>query len=316
MLGNPRHRHPLFVLAFAFLLVRIAHSEPGHVFKPLTPDEQQAIRAAIPDHPRARPAKPRHVLIFYRTEGFVHASIPHANEALEELGERTGAYTAQTGEDLPSLDPAQLAHYDAIIFNNTTHLSLTDLAHRTALLAFVKSGKGIVGIHAASDSFYTWPEGQELLGGFFHSHPWGSGDTVAVKLDDPQSPINATFGGHGFWVKDEIYQIIGPYSRTRQHVLLSLDMSRPENARKPDELVRTDNDFPIAWIKQEGRGRVFYTSLGHNPEDYRTRGLLQHFLDGIQYALGDLPADATPTAKLKSPPQPALAPPTRHAINE
>jgi type 1 glutamine amidotransferase len=76
----------------------------------------------------------------------------------------------------------------------------------------------------------------------------------------------------------------------------------------PAQLVRDDNDFPIAWIKREGSGRVFYTSLGHNPEIYRTPQILQHYLDGIQFALGDLRADATPSAKLKQQPPAAPAP--------
>ena len=115
-------------------------------------------------------------------------------------------------------------------------------------------------------------------------------------------------GGHGFWVKGEIYQIDGPYSRARVHVLLSLDMVRPENARKPDQLVRDDNDLPIAWIKHQGQGRVFYTSLGHNSEIYRTPQILQHYLDGLQFTLGDLKADTTPSEMLKHAPAPAPAP--------
>lgn len=283
------------------------YAEPGHTFPPLTETERQTIRAAVPGRPRARPARPRRVLIFYRTEGYVHASIPFANEALKELGEVTGAYRADTSEDLAALSGPSLSQYDAIVFNNATHLSLPETA-RAALLAFVQGGKGVVGIHAASDSFYTWPEGQELLGGAFNSHPWTATDTVAVKIDDPESPLTAAFGGHGFWVKDEIYQIDGPYSRARVHELLSLDMARPENARKPEQLVRNDYDFPIAWIKHEGRGRVFYTSLGHNPEIYTTPQILQHYLDGLQFALGDLEADATPSRELKHPVAPALVP--------
>jgi type 1 glutamine amidotransferase len=284
-----------------------AHAEPGHTFAPLTAAERQAIRAAIPHRARARPARPRRVLIFYRTEGYVHASIPFANEALRLLGEATGAYQAQASEDLAALSRARLSAFDAVILNNATHLSLPP-EERNALLAFVESGKGLVGIHAASDSFYTWPEGQALLGGIFNSHPWTAADTVAVKLDDSDSPITAAFGGHGFWVKDEIYQIDGPYSREHVHVLLSLDMARPENARKPELIVRDDGDFPIAWIRHAGRGRVFYSSLGHNPEIYRTPQLLQHYLDGIQFALGDLAADATPSASLGRQPAVAGAP--------
>ena len=298
---------PAIGLAIALTLNAPAHSEPGHTFKSLTETERQAIRAAIPAQARARPARPRRLLIFYRTEGYVHGCIPFANEALTKLGETTGAYNADVSEDLDAFSEGRLTPYDAVVFNNTTHLSLAP-AQRAALLAFVTAGKGLVGIHAASDSFYTWPEGQALLGGVFNSHPWTANDTVAVKLDDPQSPLTAAFGGHGFWVKDEIYQIDGPYGRTHVRVVLSLDMSRPENARPRDQLVRDDNDFPIAWIKREGNGRVFYTSLGHNPEIYRTPQILQHYLDGIQFALGDLRADATASAKLRQQPLAAPAP--------
>jgi type 1 glutamine amidotransferase len=284
-----------------------ASAEPGHTFPPLSDAERQAIRAAIPQQARAAPTRPRRVLIFYRTEGYVHASIPYGNEALTQLGAVTGAYHAELSEDPDMFAQPRLRGYDAVVFNNSTHLWLT-AAQRTGLLGFLGAGKGLVGIHAASDSFYTWPEGQTLLGGIFNSHPWTAKDTVAVKLDDPASPLAAAFGGHGFWVKDEIYQIDGPYSRERVHVVMSLDMSRPENARKKEELVRDDGDFPIAWIRQEGKGRVFYSSLGHNPEIYRTPQILQHYLDGIQFALGDLKADATPSAKLARPPAAAPAP--------
>ena len=302
-----KNRIALLTLLLAGLPAGMEGAEPGHSFKPLSAAEQQAIRAAVPLHARAKPARARRVLIFYRTEGYVHASIPFGNEALRRLGEVPGAYSADASEDLEALSPGHLAAYDAVIFNNTTHLSLPP-PQRFALLAFVRSGKGLVGIHSASDSFYTWPEGQALLGGTFNSHPWTAEDTVAVKLDDPESPLTAAFGRRGFWVKDEIYQIAGPYSREHVHVLLSLDMSRPENARKPEQLVRDDQDFPVAWVKEEGKGRVFYSSLGHNAEIYRNPELLQHYLDGIQFALGDLRADATPSAGLKHPPTAALAP--------
>lgn len=308
------HRLTTFLgCSIMLALAAAGRAEPGHSFPALSSTELEAIRAALPARARAAPAKARRVLIFYRTEGYVHDSVPFANQALAELGSRTGAYHADLSEDPEILSPARLAPYDAIVLNNTTHLALSN-AQRAALLAFVRSGKGLAGIHAASDSFYTWPEGQSLLGGIFVSHPWTKDATVAVKIDDPRSPVTAAFDGHGFWVKDEIYQIDGPYSRGHVHVLLSLDMSRPENARPPDKLVRGDNDFPIAWIRREGHGRVFYCSLGHNPEIYSTREILQHYLDGIQFAIGDLRADATPTDELQAPPAAAPAPATPAAV--
>ena len=77
--------------------------------------------------------------------------------------------------------------------------------HREALMEFVKSGKGIIGIHGATDNFYNWPEAGEMMGGYFVGHPWNSGGTWAFKLDEPANPVNASFGGKGFKLSDEIY---------------------------------------------------------------------------------------------------------------
>lgn len=275
---------------------------------PLTEAERSAIAAALPARARATPAHPRRVLVFDRTEGYVHASIPFGDEALVRLGEKTGAYTANVSAEMAAFSPASLASYDAVVFHNTTRLAFTDPAHRQALLDFVAAGKGVAGIHAATDNFPTWPEGQDLIGGVFHSHPWRANDVSAIKLDEPAHVLNSAFAGRGFWVREELYQIAGPYGRDHQRVLLSLDMSRPENARPGDALKRTDGDFPVSWIKTRGAGRVFYTSLGHNKDIFTTPEILQHILDGLQFALGDLSADATPSASLRTQPTPALAP--------
>ena len=210
---------------------------------------------------------------------------------------------------MASFEPANLARFDAVVFNNTTLLKFENPAHRAALLAFLARGGGMAGIHAGSDNFPTWPEAQALMGGVFHGHPWNAGDTVAVKLDEPTHPLVAPFRGQGFWIRDEIYQIGGPYSRATHRVVLSLDMSKPENARPAEQIKRKDNDFPISWIKQEPTGaRVFYSSLGHNSDVYYQPEILAHFLAGLQYTLGDLPLDAVPSARLSPAPEPALAP--------
>ncbi|OVE76307.1 glycosyl hydrolase, partial [bacterium E08(2017)] len=101
--------------------------------------------------------------------------------------------------------------------------------------------------------------------------------------------------GEGFKIKDEIYQITGPYSRNTHRVLLSLDLSDPITAQRKGK--REDNDYPISWVKMHGAGRVFYSGFGHNNEIFWNPAILQHFLDGIQWALGDLEADATPSSK-------------------
>jgi type 1 glutamine amidotransferase len=298
-----------------FTALVVAHAELGHKFPEIKPDELAKIQAALPTA-SAKPIKPRRLLVFYLTEGFVHGSIPYGNEALQQIGVKTGAYTADLSEDMAVFNPDKLKDYDAVLFNNTTQLKFTDPAARQALLDYAKTGRGVIGIHSATDNFPTWPEGKALMGGAFKGHPWTSGEVEAVKVDDTHHPVNAAFKGQGFWINDEIYQIVDPYSRSLVRVLLSLDMSKPQNQRDPKKIVRTDNDFPISWIKTtEGGGRVFYSSLGHNPSIYWTPQVLQHFLDGIQFALGDLTADAVPTAQVQTAPETSLAPETSSALN-
>ncbi|HSI85982.1 MAG TPA: ThuA domain-containing protein [Candidatus Methylacidiphilales bacterium] len=300
-------------LAAAFTLspcaMALLRAEPGHVFPPLKTEELARITSALPKEPRVKPAKPRRILVFYRTEGYVHASIAHANETFKQLGEKTGAFSVEISEDMAAFEPDNLKKFDAVLLNNTTGLKMESPAQRQALLDFViKDGKGLIGIHAATDNFGKWPEGQALMGGSFKGHPWGAGDISAIKLDEPEHPVVKAFGGKGFWLREELYQISGPYSRDKQRVLISLDMSRPENRRDPAKIERKDNDFPVAWVKKTEAGRVFYSSFGHNPDVFMTPEIVQHFLDGIQFALGDLPADSIPSAQLVKQPVPALAP--------
>lgn len=281
----------------ASILITPAFAEPGHVFPALPPEAVAAIGAALPAKAPRAPKQPRHILVFYRTEAFVHGCIPYANEALVQMGKKTGAFTVELSDDMAMFEPANLKRFDAILFNNSTRLEFSDPKHRAALFDRLKAGAGFIAIHAGADNFNTWPEARELLGAGYRGHPWVSSETVAVKLDEPSHPALAAFGGQGFWVRDEIYQIVAPYDRTKQRVLLSLDMSKPQNQRQPGQVVRTDNDFPISWIKRTPEGtRVFYCSLGHNPDIYSTPQILAHYLAGIQYALGDFEMDANPVA--------------------
>jgi type 1 glutamine amidotransferase/HEAT repeat protein len=284
-----------------------ASDAPNRVIPAAAPEHISLIDAAVPAQARAKPKKPRNVLLTARTEGFFHTSIPAGLHALTQLGKKTGAYSVVVDHEMSAFSAESLRRFDAVIFFNTTQLKFKIPAHRQALLDFVRSGKGIAGIHAASDNFPEWPEGQALMGGVFHSHPWNARDVVGVKLDEPEHPLNRAFGGRGFWIQEEIYQIVGPYGRDRQRVLMSLDMSKAQNQRAAHQIVRKDGDFPIGWVKTEGAGRVFYSGLGHNEMTFWTPEVLQHYLDGIQFALGDLEASAIPSAKLAPAPKPALA---------
>lgn len=269
---------------------------------PQMPDEAalKRIADAMPEKPVVKPKKARSVLVFNRMEGFRHGCVPFADAALKIMGEKTGAFTATLSDDMAMFDADKLFAFDAVVFNNTTGLKFEKPEHRANLMKFVREGKGVIGLHAASDNFPTWPEGVALMGGQFDGHPWGAGGTWAVKLDDPGHPLVASFDGKGFAIKDEIYQVKGPYSRTTHKVLLSLDWHDERNQKVDQKGIhRADRDFAIAWIKREDKGRVFYSSLGHNNEVYWNPAVLAHYLAGIQYALGDLRADDMPSEKAK-----------------
>ncbi len=277
--------------------------------------ELKRIEAALPATAPAKPVKPRKILVFDRTEGFYHDCIPCCDKAIELMGSKTGAYAATIAHEMDVFTSENLAKYDAVLFNNTTGLKFSDPKQREALLNFVKGGKGFIGIHAASDNFNNWPEAVKMLGGQFDGHPWTANGRWSVKIDDPDHVLNKSFGGKGFVIRDEIYQVKGPYSRDTHRVLVSLDMSKPSNLNaikgRPKGKQfggRADDDNAISWIKHYGDGRVFYCSFGHNKEIYWNPAILAHYLAGIQWALGDLPADDTPSAKLASQPKAALAP--------
>ncbi|MCL4215836.1 MAG: ThuA domain-containing protein [Candidatus Hydrogenedentes bacterium] len=265
----------------------------------LEPEKIQKIEEALPQEPYVKVDTPRKVLIFSKTAGFRHSSIPYGHQALQRMGETTQAYTAVSSEDDAMFSPENLNQFDAVIMLNTTMTLFEDPVKQQALLDFVHGGKGIVGIHAATDCFYDWADYGAMMGGYFDGHPWGADSTVTVKLDDPAHPINQVFKGQGFSITDEIYQFRPePYSREKLRVLLSLDTEKTDMTK--DGIKRTDGDFAVSWVQKYGDGRVYYCSLGHNDHIYWDPRILHAYLAGIQFALGDLEADATPTAQVSA----------------
>ena len=110
----------------------------------------------------------------------------------------------------------------------------------------------------------------------------------------PQEPINAAFGGKDFQIADQAFQLQEPVLRDRMHVLLRIDAEKTGPARRILPVRKQDMDFPMSWIRRQGKGRVFYSGLGHGPDVFSNPQMLQHLLAGIQYALGDLAADDAP----------------------
>jgi type 1 glutamine amidotransferase len=267
-----------------------------------TDEEIKKMEDAMPAKPAVEPNKPRKLLVIdlLGRGAFYHDSIPYWNKALEIMGEKTGAFSVVVSEDVNMFSAENLAQFDAVCLNNSVSLPLSPANTPElckSLMDFVKGGKGIMAIHSGTDAFYAqpnvWPEGSEMLGGRFTDHPWTAGGTWAIKIDEPNNPLMEPFHGKGFKLNDEIYETAPPlYSRDKQLVLMSLDMSDETTkraSRKP-----YNEDTGISWIKNWGKGRVFYCSLGHQHAVTWTAPILEHYLRGIQFVLGDLKVDATP----------------------
>ena len=283
----------------------------------LPESEVAKIRAALPERAQVAPARPRKLLVFYRTDNYPHASIPHWNKCIDLLGEKTGAFAVTLSQSYADLTPENLKQYDAIFFNNTCRMS-TPAPVKAALLDFIASGKGFAGNHGAGDNWHDWPEGKDLIGAEFVTHPYGR---IQIKVDDAASPLTAAFGGRAFAYQDEIYAFKEPYSRDKLRVLLSIDYpNSPEvakaeqtmlkraaepNARQFDKdslaAVRADKDYALAWIRPWGKGRLFYCAFGHRAEVTFDPAMVKFYLAGIQYALGDLKADDAPSGPAPAP---------------
>jgi len=278
----------LTAAAVSFLAAQAA-SKPAAA---VSPEEIQKIRAAAPEKAFAEPQKPRRLLVFTLCNGYRHSSIPYITKALEVIGRKTGAFEIARSKDMSVFTADGLAAFDAVCLNNCTKLDFSDPAKQHVLLDFVANGGGIAAIHGATDNFYDWPEGAALIGGLFDGHPWRAEGTWAVKVEEPDHPVAAAFGTRNFKINDELYRIKTPYSRRKLRVLASLDMDDEIN-RGVKDLKPSDIDIPVCWIAGHGKGRVFYTSIGHNHDVTWNPMVLRHYLAGVQFALGDIEADTT-----------------------
>src|SRR5687768_2857689 len=292
---------------------------PGQTQEPrrrreVSPEDRAKIEAALPAKALAVPKKPRKLLVFDR-QGIYngkqyggHASIPHANLAVQLMGEKTGAFTATLSSEPGAISAANLQQYDALYLNNTVGDIFDTPEMRAAVIAFVANGGGIVGNHGTSVASPQWTEFGEILGATGASHREPT-EKATINIEDPTHPIVRAFDGQPFEYVDEFYRLAAPYSRDRVRVLLSIDPIATDmmQGRCYGRCLRDDNDYPVAWIRQHGKARVFYTSLGHNPDPFWDPRMLAMFLAGTQYALCVLEADATPRPRGTSGLDTALA---------
>jgi type 1 glutamine amidotransferase/sugar phosphate isomerase/epimerase len=271
----------------------------------LSPEEKQKIDAALPTEAPAKPKKPRKLLVLDINIAYGgHRSIPAENYALEMMGKKTGAYEAVFSNDLDNLKYPGIKEYDAVYLNNTVGMIFVDPEVREGLVRFIREGGGLGGNHGTSHASMDWPEFHEMIGVTRGVHRQPT-EKFWVKIDDPHSPLTAAFHGQEFEHEDEFFRFVNPpYSRDKLHVLLSLDVGKTDMSQgvpfMPGSLARPDADYAVSWIRNYGSGRIFFCILGHNPTLFTSPELAQFFLSGIQFMLGDLPADATPSAKLSA----------------
>ena len=258
--------------------------------------ERGRIVAALPAKAVATPRRPRKLLIFNGSAN--HPSVPYADLAMQLMGEKTGAFTTTISGDSSVLQADSLKQYDAVYLNNNVGTQVDVFGTpelRQGLLDYVSNGGGLVASHGTSVASPKWKEFGELLGATGASHR-ESDEKAIVHVEDPNHPITRAFGGKSFELIDEFYRFQAPFSRERLRVLLTVDPAsvNEQQGRCYGRCFREDNDYAVAWIRQHGKGRVFYTALGHNPDFFWDPRMLEMFLAGTQYTLGDLDADATP----------------------
>jgi type 1 glutamine amidotransferase len=268
----------------------------------------ELVEAALPDKAPAKPKQPRKLLIYSKTAGFRHPSIEIGVKALSMMGRKTGAYESYSTEDESYFLPDKLKGYDGVFMVSTTGDFLRpavadakdrqakEEVYRKSLVEFIESGKGLMGLHAATDSYpKNWPLYANVIGAGFQSHPWTK--LVPIKNLDPKNPINAALDGKDFQADDEIYQFrLNTALPTQLHFLMELDADKMgADAARGNRGEK--GPYPVSWIANYGKGRVYYCSLGHKEQIFWNPVVLKHYLAGIQFALGDLVADATPSAK-------------------
>jgi type 1 glutamine amidotransferase len=206
-----------------------------------------------------------------------------------DLGSRHGIDVVCSQDSRSEITAENLAKFDAVFFYTTGELPLSAEQKRD-LLDFVRSGKGFAGSHCATDTFYQWPEYGEMIGAYFDGHPWTK--KINVIVEDPKSPATRHLGP-SFQINDEIYQFRAPYDRGKLHVLMRMDMTNETPGK------RQDKDNALSWIKEHGKGRVFYTALGHRDEVWKDERFQQHVLGGLRWIMRLEEADARPSGAPK-----------------
>jgi type 1 glutamine amidotransferase len=260
--------------------------------------DREKIEAALPKQAQVQPKKPRKLLVIdlCPAGGYYHTTIAYGNLAIQLLGKNTGAYEAVFSNDLNNLKYPKIKQFDAVFLNSVVGEVFPDPDVLNGLLRFTREGGGVAGLHGSTYASMDLPEYSAFMGAADGPHHV---EQATLKIDDPNSPITKQFNGADFTHTDEFYHFLptGPFSREKLHVLISIDAAKTDLSSWN---VRPDNDYGSVWIKSYGKGRVFNCAMGHTPAFYEKPEFEQMILNAIQFILGDLPADTTPSATLSA----------------
>jgi hypothetical protein len=261
-------------------------------------DIRARIDAAIPNKPIAPPKRPRRLLVIESLEGMSHNTIPLTNVMIQRMGEKTGAWTTVFSNDLTNLRYPKVKEYDAIFLNSIVGEFLPDPGLRADLVRYVNEGGGIGGIHGTPWASRNWDEFAEMIGAQSAPHRIENG---ILKVYDKDNPIVRPFNYEDLPFREEYYRFEHEgngrlrWDKVRVLLIVDLDEKVPSPTDKPwTGYKRPDTVYPVAWIREYGKGRVFYNSMGHMNETFMKPEIVGHFLAGMQYILGDLDANATP----------------------
>jgi len=238
----------------------------------------------------------KHILVIGEEKGYRHEAISHAMATIERLGTESGLWDSTLRTDAEALtkkkleyNAKNLTNFDAVLFFTGGDLEM-DAQQKSDFLSFIhEEGKGFIGIHSATITFVDWPEYGEMIGGYYDEHPWGTFDAPII-VEDPAFPGMQQWP-KSFVLRDEIYQMRN-YSRDKVRVLMRLDAAKIDLGNK--NVHRTDRDFAVTWAKMYGKGRVYYTTLGHVQENWDDPKFQKMLIEAIKWTTGITNADITP----------------------
>jgi len=310
----------LLVLSMISLTIYVTATEKVIGQEAPTPEWTARIRQLAPKEATAQPAEPRKVLLFSLFTGYKHDVIPYVKVVFKVLAERSRAFEIEMSDDIEMLAYDKLREYDAVILNNNCSIGpgrnifldvlnagsdnpdspyadyseemrrkkATEL--EAGLIKFVQNGAGLMAVHGAIVMQNNSQAFCDMLGGNFDFHP--KNQEVMLNPVEPAHPLLKAFAGKPFHHKDEPYVFSSCYAKNNFRPLLVMDTSKLE-LQEEQRRVLSDVRY-VSWIKKHGKGRVFYVSPSHNATSYENKQLLQFYLDGLQYVLGDLNCDDTP----------------------